>query len=104
MRVAVIERPSTTVSGLVAITVPTGTATTGSGLVVELPPDVVPSADTAVTLARADGRPLPSWIRFSKDDRSVVLSAVPDGGLPIQLALTVGGQRVVVQISEDVKN
>lgn len=103
MRVAVVERPSTTVAGLVAVTVPAGSTTTGSGLIVQLPAEVVTSVDTATSMTLPNGQQLPSWIRFSRDEKAIVLGAVPEGGLPIQLVLRTANQRVVFQISEEGK-
>lgn len=98
-----IERPSNTVAGLVAVTVPAGTATTGTGLIIQLPAEVVTLVDAASNLTLPNGQQLPSWIRFSRDEKAIVLGAVPEGGLPIQLQLRSGNQRVVFQISEESK-
>ena len=46
------------------------------------------------------GGPLPAWIRFDANTRTFVASAVPDGGLPIQVVVTVNGQTSTIVISE----
>ncbi len=86
-----------------AVTVPAGSTTTGSGLIVQLPAEVVTSVDTATSMTLPNGQQLPSWIRFSRDEKAIVLGAVPEGGLPIQLVLRTANQRVVFQISEEGK-
>ena len=103
MRVAVVERPSTTVAGLVAVTVPAGSITNSTGLVIQLPAEVVSSVDTTTSMTLPNGQQLPNWIRFSRDENALVLGAVPEGGLPIQLVLRTANQRVVFQISEEGK-
>jgi hypothetical protein len=101
--VAVVERPSTTVAGLVAVTIPAGSTTTSAGLIVQLPAEVVASVDSVTNITMPNGQQLPGWIRFSRDEKAIVLSAVPEGGLPVQLVLSMGSQRVVFQISEEGK-
>ncbi len=53
-----------------------------------------------VQVALADGRPLPSWLRFVPAEMRFVANAVPDSALPIQVVLMLGGQRIVVVVSE----
>lgn len=97
--------PTLATTGLVAITVPAGTATGGSGTVIALPADLA-SADTAGAprLTLADGRALPGWIRYMPGEHSIVLGAVPDGSFPVVLMLQVGNQRSLLQISEEKGN
>lgn len=102
VRVAVVDVPTSAASGLVAITVPNGTATGGSGVVVGLPAELSATTGGAVaSVTLPDGRPLPAWIRHDPRDNTLVLGAVPDGAFPLQLVLMAGGQRSVLQISED---
>jgi len=54
----------------------------------------VPSA------AQDSGAPLPGWLRFDAATLRFDAAAVPDGAFPMQVMMSVGGQRVVVVISE----
>lgn len=102
---ALVETPTLSQTGLVAIILPPGTATSGTGAVVPLPTELSSSnGSTAPLQAKvtlANGRPLPAWIRYSAEDHTLVLGAVPDGSFPLQLVMVSGGQRSVMQISED---
>jgi hypothetical protein len=46
------------------------------------------------------GNALPGWLRFDAANRSFVASGVPAGGLPFEVVVTVGSQRVVVVIKD----
>lgn len=96
-----MEQPRATVQGLVTVQVPAGTATGGNGVVVALPPETVAGNTSQVQLTMADGRPLPTWLRYDTQSNALVLAAVPDGAFPLALVLRVGNQRTVLQISED---
>jgi len=101
--VALIGLANAARQGFVTVVVPAGTATSGNGLVVPLPTEILASAPTArseVRVTQADGRPLPAWLRYSAEDHSLVLGAVPDGAYPLRLLVTVGNQQTVLQISE----
>ncbi len=100
--VSTINAPSVQVSGLVAVQVPAGTATAGSGLVIALPePVVAPAAKgVAVHVTLANREPLPAWIRYDATSQTLLTSAVPAGAFPLSVLVTVGGQSTVVQISE----
>ena len=101
--VALIGLANAVRQGLVTVIVPSGAATSGNGLVVPLPAEMVatPSgARSEVRVTLSDGRPMPAWLRYSSDDHSLVLGAVPDGAYPLRLLVTVGNQQTVLQISE----
>jgi hypothetical protein len=104
--VSTISTPSQQVTGLVAVLVPSGTATAGSGLVIALPEQVVAPAATgaAVQVTLPNGEPLPSWVRYDAATQTLVTSAVPAGAFPLSVVVTVGGQSTVVQISESQSN
>ncbi len=95
-----MQAPSNVAAGLVAITVPLGTATSGLGVVVALPAELAASS-TPIQVTLGDGSPLPAWIRYTPEDNSLVIAAVPEGGFPIQLMAMVGNTRALLQISED---
>jgi hypothetical protein len=104
--VSTISSPSQQVTGLVAVLVPSGTATAGSGLVIALPEQVVTpaAAGAAVQVTLANGEPLPAWVRYDAATQTLVTSAVPAGAFPLSVVVTVGGQSTVVQISESQSN
>jgi hypothetical protein len=98
--------PSSTVfSTIFAVSLPKGTSTMGAGFSFEL-------SETVRALAQQEGQttqpqallptgaPLPSWLKFDPERLRFDASAVPDGAFPLQVVITVAGQRVVVVISE----
>jgi hypothetical protein len=100
--VSTINSPSVQVPGLVAVLVPAGTATAGSGLVIALPEQVVApaAAGGTVQVTLTNNQPLPDWIRYDAATQTLVTSAVPAGAFPLSVVVTVGGQSTVIQISE----
>jgi hypothetical protein len=97
-----INSPTTQVTGLVAVLVPSGTATTGTGLVIALPEQVLTSAgaNSSVQVTLPNNEPLPSWIRYDAATQTLVTTAVPTGAFPLSVVVTVGGQSTIIQISE----
>jgi len=43
---------------------------------------------------------LPSWLSYSPEQKAFVATAVPDGGMPITIEITIAGQRTLMVISE----
>lgn len=85
------------------MSVPRETATSGTGFSFPLPAQIYETGGSTVgpvLVTTASGGPLPAWIRFDAETRTFVASAVPDGGLPIQVMVTVGGKASTVVISE----
>jgi hypothetical protein len=98
-----INQAAQQLPGLVAVLVPGGTATSGTGLVIALPEAVVAPAQQAaltVSVSMADNQPLPAWIRYEPSTQSLVTGAVPAGAFPISVLVRVGEQVTVIQISE----
>lgn len=87
---------------MAAVSLPKGTATSGTGFSFELPETVRSLVqDTAsVQASLPDGRPLPSWLAFDPANFRFEAKAVPDGAFPMQVVMSVAGQRVMVVISE----
>ncbi|WP_304441715.1 S-layer family protein [Limnohabitans sp. G3-2] len=104
--VSTISSPTQQANGLVAVLVPAGTATAGSGLVIALPEQVLTPAASgaAVKVTLPNSEPLPAWIRYDAATQTLVTSAVPAGAFPLSVVVTVGGQSTVVQISEAQSN
>ncbi len=87
--------------GVVTVSVPKAMATAGSGFSFELPAQVRESVGTdAIQVTLADGSPLPVWIQFNPATQRFEASAVPDGGLPLQIMLRTGKKQVLIAISE----
>ena len=83
--------------------VPTGTTTTGTGLVIALPEKVMaPAADANnfVKVMLPNNQPLPDWIRYDSTSQTLITSAVPVGAFPMSVVVTIGGESTVIQISE----
>jgi hypothetical protein len=53
-----------------------------------------------VNITTADGKPLPSWLTFDARRSQFVAVDVPDGGLPLPVAVEVGGKRLPVTVTE----
>jgi hypothetical protein len=92
-------------NAMVAVSLPKGMATAGTGFSFELPESIRMAAqqappDTRVQASLPDGSQLPSWLKFDPERQRFDASAVPDGAFPMQVVVTVGSQRVVVVVSE----
>ena len=120
---AVVRPPTQADVGFVSVSVPKSTATEGMGFRIPLPLAVAGILNAAANgqstnatdssllspgmanielRAVVDGRsiPLPSWLRYLPEQQTFEALAVPDGGLPITIEITVGGQRTLMVISE----
>jgi hypothetical protein len=101
--VDVTRSPDLNQTGIVSVLVPRSTATAGSGFKFRLPEALINAADTsgaAPSASTLSGGTLPAWLRFDASTRSFVASAVPDGALPYQVRVTIGGQSSVIVIAE----
>jgi hypothetical protein len=99
--VNVIRPASTSNAGIVAVSIPKGAIQVNKELSIPLPPQNITnsgSQDIKVTLP--NNAPAPAWIKVAPDGKSFVTSSVPPGSLPIQLVVTTGNIRTVVQILE----
>lgn len=87
---------------MVAVSLPKGATTVGTGFSFEMPESVkgTTGSDTEVRVTQANGSALPSWLKFDRQALRFEAVSVPDNGLPLQLLVTVAGQRVLVVISE----
>jgi hypothetical protein len=101
--VSTINSPTQQMTGLVSVLVPVGTSTGGTGLVIALPESVITgaqSADLPVSVSLPNGQPLPSWIRYDTQNKTLVTEAVPASAFPLSVVVTVGGQSTLIQVSE----
>lgn len=91
------------VSGQVTVTVPRGAASATTGLTIALPEAVTSFAESAglsLSVSLPDQQPLPAWIRYDPDLRTLVMGTVPADALPLSVVVRVGGQLTVIQITE----
>lgn len=73
----------------------------GNGFSFELPErtaQTLRQVEGSVTALRIDGSPLPDWLLFDAERWTFSAAAVPPGGLPIEVLLSVGGLRLTVEI------
>lgn len=101
--ITTVNTPGQSTTGLITVTVPQSTAVSGVGLTIPLPESVTGPGtitSTSLTVTLSNNEPLPAWISFDPSTKSLVTSAVPSGALPIAVAVTVGGLRTVIEISE----
>jgi hypothetical protein len=96
--------PGQSTNGLVAVSVPQNTAVSGSGLVIPLPDHVTApveaQANSALSVTLSNNQPLPAWIKFDSSSKALVTTAVPGGSFPISVAVSIGGVRTIIQVSE----
>ena len=101
MSIELVRQPSVQQAGIVSVSVPKGTTTSGTGFSFPLPVQVAATAGVApVKVTLPDGAPLPAWLRYVPETKSFVATAVPDGAFPIQVVVIVGGVRSTIVISE----
>ncbi|MFM8866082.1 MAG: hypothetical protein ACKOFG_14505 [Limnohabitans sp.] len=96
------DAPSSSTSVMAAVSLPKGTAVAGAGFSFELPESIrtmVPQSEQ-IQASLPDGAPLPSWLKFDAQRARFDATAVPDGAFPLQVVMQLGGQRVLVVISE----
>ncbi len=79
-----------------------GSVRSGTGLSFELPSNIRELVQTPdnVQATLPNGGPLPAWLKFNAQTLRFEASAVPDGAFPLQVAIQLGKQRVMVAISE----
>jgi len=105
--VSTINSPTQQTNGLVSVLIPSGGATAGSGLRIALPEAVTlnaQSADLTVSVSLPNNQPLPSWIRYDAQSKTLVTDAVPASAFPLSIMVTVGGQSTLIQVSESQVN
>jgi hypothetical protein len=90
---------------MVAVSLPKGTATVGTGFSFELPESVrsLTEQGGAVQVSLPDGSPLPNWLKFDEQSMRFEAAAVPSGAFPLEVVTQFGGMRVLVVVSERVE-
>jgi hypothetical protein len=99
------DAPISTASIMAAVSLPNGTAAAGTGFSFKLPESIrnMMGNSESAQLSLSDGAAFPSWLRFNPQTLSFEAAAVPNGAFPLQLALALGDQRVMVVITERVE-
>ena len=100
VQVDVMESPQTTLQGLVAVTLPARSSTSGTGFVFLLPADLVVQFDEQIKVSLENGAPLPAWLRFDTAKGEFSATAVPDRAFPVRVRLEWAGKQLFVVISE----
>ena len=87
---------------MAVVSLPKGTSTVGTGFSFELPDAVrnLAAENSEIQISLPNGAPLPTWLSFDAKALRFQANAVPSGAFPFELVLTLGGQRVLVAISE----
>ena len=101
--VSSVQPATQQVTGLVAVQVPSGSSTAGTGLVIALAQALFEGAPSNIASERVtlpDQQPLPTWIRYDAETKTLSTNAVPAGAFPMTVLVTVGNQSTLVQISE----
>jgi hypothetical protein len=71
--------------------------------VIALPSELFSSAQAGnetITVTLPGNQPLPSWLSFDAEKKSLLIAGAPPNALPTPVVLTVGNKITVVQISE----
>ncbi len=89
-------------NGMVTVSVPKEILSQSGSFTFKLPDQITEggSANDAIVATTAEGAPLPNWLRFNADSKTFVASNVPDGGLPITVAVFINGQRTDLTIAD----
>jgi hypothetical protein len=99
--VATVREASAVDNGMITVSVPKGTATSGTGFNFQLPAELLALAGSdAVQITGANGEPLPAWLKFDSATNAFIASAVPDGSFPMQVLVIIGNRRTTLIISE----
>ncbi len=94
-----LKEPTVSVLGTILVEVPAEMVRVGSAFSFPLPKELAElAAATAQTpqVTLADGRPLPTWLRYRPKMKQFVATNVPGGALPIQVLLKIGATRTVM--------
>lgn len=100
--ITLVREPTAQATGVITVSLPKGTATSGNGFSFPLPEQVAAASTTGkpVKVTTMSGGPLPGWLRYDAKRKLFVATSVPDGAFPMQLLITVGAQNTTLVISE----
>lgn len=101
--VSLLRAPSAQAAGLVTVQVPPEIAAAGARLSFALPAAMAAAAAASpepVQARLADGSALPDWLQFDSATLRFDAAVVPQGAFPLQLLLIVGGEQVLLNLTE----
>jgi len=62
---------------------------------------LLPTGSGSVAVTTVAGKQLPGWMRYDTASKSFIVVDAPSGALPMEVAITAGGSRTVMRISEN---
>ncbi len=72
-----------------------------------IPTDILQRLDVGEGESESDflvelenGAPLPEWLKFDQQRRTLRVAHAPEHGLPMDVAIVAGGKRIVVRLAE----
>lgn len=100
--VELVRVPDQAEDGFATVWVPHDISTKGTGFSFTLPERLQQGlpADAPSEARMRNGDALPSWLRYISATRSFVASAVPNGGLPLDVVVTINKIRIIVVVTE----
>jgi len=99
--------PSLGDNGIISVTIPKGSSTSGAGFSFTLPEQLAESVSKNggdVQVGLPSGETLPSWLTFNEESLTFTSGAVPDGAFPLQILVVFGNEQFAVIISERVED
>ncbi len=96
--VSVVRTPLGDYPGLVTVQVPHKLAASGKGFSFALPAAMLDGGNVKVT--RADGKRLPTWLKYDPATHTVIATSPPANALPIELLVRVGNKRWTMMVGE----
>jgi hypothetical protein len=97
-----VQESGAPTTDLVTVFAPNGVAATGVAFSFALPSQIAGMGATTdkISVESGGGLPLPAWLQFNPDTKTFTALAVPDGAFPMQVIVTVNGQRSTIAILE----
>ena len=90
-----------TMFGMVMVTAPKTVVAAGRGFSFQLPQEVRGAlGDSQAQASKANGEPLPDWVKFHPATRTFEISGAPDTGLPLDILVMGNGTQVQLTIFE----
>jgi hypothetical protein len=104
MEITLVSAPSAQSQGLISVVLPQGAADAGTQIVIPVAEQIDQFASGAaardISVSLPNNLPLPSWIEYRAADSAFVLNTVPQGALPMLVAIRFKDVRFLVRISE----
>ncbi len=97
--VSLVRSSGTDEVGIVTVSVPKAIAASKDGFSVPMPKEIV-EANGNVVVTLMDGSQIPGWLKYLPESKSLAVSSVAPGNLPIQVLVNVGERQWVCVITE----